>query len=415
MQFFMDGDHNDSAIYFANRALAVCGTYHFGDYASTVSDSLATIYEKKGKIDSALHYMKIMVVAKDSIFSQSKMHAFQRLISENDQRQREAEVDRERLNNKIKLYTSLTGISIFLVISAILFRNNRQKQKAYAIIRKQKQETDLQKEKVEEAYKELKFAQRQLIQSEKMASLGELTAGIAHEIQNPLNFVNNFSELNVELIGEMEEKFKSGQPDEALALAGNILQNMEKINHHGKRAEGIVSSMLQHSRTVPGEKQPTDINNLAEEYLRLSLHGMKAKDNSFECIVRKDLDSSIEKIKVIPQDLGRVFLNIYNNAFYSLGEKMKKESNGFVPLLVLSTKKSDHSVEIHIRDNGMGIAQKNIDKIFQPFFTTKPTGQGTGLGLSLAYDIVTKEHNGSLIVESFEGEGAEFIIQLAIT
>ncbi|PWU22613.1 two-component sensor histidine kinase [Candidatus Cerribacteria bacterium 'Amazon FNV 2010 28 9'] len=414
MQFCIKSNQKDSAIYFADNALAICKKYHFGDYASTVADSLYRIFEEKGKTDSALRYMKIMMAAKDSIFSQAKMQAFQRLISENDQRQREAEVERERLQSKIKLYTSLSGIAIFLVISAILYRNNRQRKKAYAIIRNQKQETEIQKAKVEEAYQELKSAQRQLIQSEKMASLGEMTAGIAHEIQNPLNFVNNFSELNGELIEEMERALKIGNQAEAVALAGNIRQNMEKINQHGKRAQGIVTGMLQHSRTTAGEKQqPTDINALAEEYLRLSLHAMKAKDSGFECKIGQDMDPSIGKINVIPQDLGRVFLNIFNNAFYAVGDKKKKLDNGFEPEVFLRTKKKNDQIEICIRDNGSGVSQKNIEKIFQPFFTTKPTGQGTGLGLSLAYDIITKEHNGKISVQSGEGEYAEFLIVLS--
>ena len=412
MQLSIRTNEKDSAIYFAQRALQVCKLHRFRDYASTVADSLSKIYEREGRIDSALTYMKVMVAAKDSIFSQSKMQAFQRLISENDQRQREAEAATERLENRIKLYASLSGIAIFLILSGILFRNNRQKQKAYTIIRKQKQETDYQKAKVEEAYHELKSTQQQLIQSEKMASLGELTAGIAHEIQNPLNFVNNFSEVNTELFEEMEKEFKSGNSNDAFAIAGDIKQNLEKINQHGKRADAIVKGMLLHSRMDTGKIELTDINSLAREYLRLSFHGMKAREGSFQCEINEDLDPSIGKINILPQDMGRVFLNIFNNAFYYLNEKKKKLGEGFDPKLTISSRKAEHTIVIRIMDNGLGISQKNIDKIFQPFFTTKPTGLGTGLGLSLAYDIVTKEHGGTMAIDSKDGEYAEFVITI---
>ncbi len=254
-----------------------------------------------------------------------------------------------------------------------------------------------------------------------MASLGEMTAGIAHEIQNPLNFVNNFSEVNSELLEEMENDFRQGKQAEGLELAADIRQNMDRINHHGKRADAIVRGMLQHSMASTGQKEPTDINALAEEYLRLSFHGMKAKDKSFHCEISHDLDeglsagqAGIEKIDIIPQDMGRVFLNLFNNAFYSVAEKKKKTATEFEPIVSVRTRRFDKYVEIVVRDNGIGIPQKIIDKIFQPFFTTKPTGQGTGLGLSLTYDIITKEHGGQIKVETEEGEYAEFIIHLPI-
>jgi len=273
------------------------------------------------------------------------------------------------------------------------------------------------KQQVEKTLTDLKQAQTQLVQSEKMASLGELTAGIAHEIQNPLNFVNNFSDVSNELLEEMKTELEKGNAEDAMALVDDVRQNLEKILHHGKRADAIVKGMLQHSRTSSGQKEPTDINILADEYLRLAFHGLRAKDKSFSAKFETEFDNSIGKINVIPQDIGRVILNLINNAFYAVTEKKKHTStssapNGYEPTVTVTTKKENGKVEITVRDNGDGIPQKVLDKIFQPFFTTKPTGQGTGLGLSLSYDIITKGHSGDLKVETKEGEGSEFIIQL---
>jgi len=269
----------------------------------------------------------------------------------------------------------------------------------------------------------LKQTQNQLIQSEKMASLGELTAGIAHEIQNPLNFVNNFSEVNTELAQELKDELnKMDIPDKDKEIldniSNNIVDNQQKINYHGKRADAIVKGMLQHSRTSSGQKELTDINLLTDEYLRLSYHGLRAKDKSFNATMQTDLDEKIGNIQAVPQNIGRVLLNLFNNAFYSVMEKKKISGNSYEPTVSVSTKLVHGSagrpdkVQILIRDNGIGIPQKVMDKIFQPFFTTKPPGQGTGLGLSLSYDIVTKEHGGQLKVNTKEGEYAEFIILL---
>jgi signal transduction histidine kinase len=271
-----------------------------------------------------------------------------------------------------------------------------------------------EKKRAEEALAELQATQKQLIQTEKMASLGELTAGIAHEIQNPLNFVNNFSDVSNELIEEMKEELRSGNTEKAMQIVQDVRDNLEKILHHGKRADAIVKGMLQHSRSSSGVKEPTDINNLADEYLRLAFHGYRAKDKSFTAKFETNFDENIEKINVIPQDIGRVILNLINNAFYTVNEKRKQVSNGYEPTVVVTTKKIDDRVEISVKDNGNGIPQKMLDKIFQPFFTTKPTGQGTGLGLSLSYDIITKGHDGEINVKTNEGKGAEFIISLPI-
>jgi signal transduction histidine kinase len=264
---------------------------------------------------------------------------------------------------------------------------------------------------LQKSLEELKAAQAQLIQSEKMASLGELTAGIAHEIQNPLNFVNNFSDVSTELVDEMNEEIDKGNLEDAKQIAQDLKQNLEKINHHGKRAGDIVKGMLQHSRTSSGQKELTDINALADEYLRLAYHGLRAKDKTFNAATKTDYDESIGLIKIIPQDIGRVVLNLITNAFYAVNERKKLQPESYEPVVSVSTKKLKDKIEVSVKDNGTGIPQKVLDKIFQPFFTTKPTGQGTGLGLSLSYDIV-KAHSGELKVETKEGEGSEFIIQL---
>jgi two-component system, NtrC family, sensor kinase len=264
---------------------------------------------------------------------------------------------------------------------------------------------------------ELKAAQAQLIQSEKMASLGELTAGIAHEIQNPLNFVNNFSEVNLDLIRDLKSEIRNNNVDEVNALATDIESNSEKINHHGKRAADIVKGMLQHSRTSSGQKELTDINAIADEYLRLAYHGLRAKDKSFNAKFETHLDPTLPMLNVIPQDIGRVLLNLINNAFYAISENSKVESqksgSGYEPTVIVTTKKLIDIIEISVKDNGNGIRDSIKEKIFQPFFTTKPTGQGTGLGLSLSYDIV-KAHGGELRVETKEGEGSEFIIKFPV-
>jgi signal transduction histidine kinase len=267
--------------------------------------------------------------------------------------------------------------------------------------------------KIEKTLVDLKQTQAQLVQSEKMASLGELTAGIAHEIQNPLNFVNNFSEVSKELLDEMKEELDKGNTADAKEIAEDVIQNLEKINHHGKRADAIVKGMLQHSRSSTGVKEPTDINALTDEYLRLAFHGLRAKDKSFNANIKTDYDETIGKINIIPQDIGRVLLNLYNNAFYAVTERKKQQPENYEPTVSVSSKKIGDKVILTVTDNGNGIPQKVIDKIFQPFFTTKPTGEGTGLGLSLSYDIM-KAHGGDIKVETKEGEGSEFIIMLPV-
>ena len=303
----------------------------------------------------------------------------------------------------------LLFLAIVFSIDRIQRRRILEKQKALA-----KDKELAQAKEIEKAYNELKITQAQLIHSEKMASLGELTAGIAHEIQNPLNFVNNFSEVNSELIDELADEVDKGNLVEVKSIARDIKENEQKINHHGKRAENIVKGMLQHSRTTNVQKEPTDINTLADEYLRLAYHGLRAKDKSFNAEFKNDFDETLPKINVIPQDIGRVLLNLINNAFYAVLEKSKANIDGYKPEVKVTTKKLEKTIEVRVEDNGNGIPDSVKDKIFQPFFTTKPTGQGTGLGLSMSYDIITKGHGGSLEIAISKAEGAEFIITLPI-
>lgn len=275
-----------------------------------------------------------------------------------------------------------------------------------------------QKEELELALQDLKATQSQLVHSEKMASLGELTAGIAHEIQNPLNFVNNFSEVSKELLEEMNQELEKGNTGDAKDIAKDVIQNLEKITHHGKRAGDIVKSMLQHSRSSSGQKELTDINELCDEYLRLAYHGLRAKDKSFNTEMETDLEPGIPKVNIVPQDIGRVILNLITNAFYTVQQKQKQLPENaraeYHPKVTITTlMNTDREIEISVTDNGNGVPQDVIDKIFQPFFTTKPTGEGTGLGLSLSYDIV-KAHGGDITLKSEEGKGTEFIIQLPV-
>ncbi|MBT8281996.1 MAG: GHKL domain-containing protein [Muriicola sp.] len=312
-------------------------------------------------------------------------------------------------------YVIYLGILAFIGYRFHLYQKARTLKKA----KEEAQEKELEQAKeIKKAYAELKATQTQLIQSEKMASLGELTAGIAHEIQNPLNFVNNFSEVNRELIEELkEEKAKSKKDrDEKLEeeLLADIDLNLEKISHHGKRADSIVKGMLQHSRASSGEKEPTDINVLADEYLRLAYHGLRAKDKSFNATMKTHFDENIGKIAIIPQDMGRVILNLITNAFHAVQERKKQGEEGYEPTVSVTTKNGSNSVEIEVKDNGNGIPKKIRQKIFEPFFTTKPSGRGTGLGLSMSYEIVTKGHKGELNVASKEGEGTTFTVVLPV-
>ncbi|TMI65899.1 MAG: two-component sensor histidine kinase [Bacteroidetes bacterium] len=421
-EIYQRAGQRDSCIYYAQRALADAQKSSGGIPIAEVSLFLSAVYEKSN-LALALQYEKMALAAIQKTNSFGNLNSIQNLAAfDEEERQYELDATQAAYQNRAKQYGLLAGLAVFLLIAFFLYRNNRQKQNANALLRHQKEEINSQKILAEKMLSELKSTQSQLIHSEKMASLGELTAGIAHEIQNPLNFVNNFSEVNKELIAEMREEIKKGNYDEVNALAKDVEDNQEKINHHGKRADAIVKGMLQHSRSSNGQKESTDINALADEYLRLAYHGLKAKDRSFNATMKTDFDESIGNVNIIPQDIGRVVLNLINNAFYAVDEKKKQNQNGYEPTVSVSTKKINArpddpvgrgKVEISVKDNGDGIPQKVLDKIFQPFFTTKPTGQGTGLGLSLSYDIV-KAHGGELKVETKSGEGSDFIIQLPV-
>ncbi len=325
----------------------------------------------------------------------------------------------------VKIFESIAGVVLATVQGrrmAMLKAENEQKATELAqakILEKAHRKLQQAHEELATSHKELKDTQQQLIQSEKMASLGELTAGIAHEIQNPLNFVNNFAEVSADMIDEMFEEMEKGNSEDIKAITEDIKQNLDKINHHGKRASSIVKGMLEHSRAGDRQKELTDINVLADEYLRLAYHGLRAKDKSFNAEFKTDFDESIPKVNVLAQDIGRVLLNMINNAFYAVSTKAKEGIENYVPSVVVSTKKLKGKIEIRVKDNGNGIPKKIKDKIFQPFFTTKPTGEGTGLGLSLSYDIIAKGHGGELNVKSKNGKGlpagqagTEFIVVL---
>jgi two-component system, NtrC family, sensor kinase len=386
----------DSAIKYANMHLL------FGQQArnpTIIMEGSKLLADEYANIDigESNKFLKIYIAASDSLNTTQKQKQIEQLrfteqLNEFDLKTRDA-----ANRNRIIQVLFISILSFFAVFSYLLWRNNKFKQKA--------------NQKLEDSYADLKAAQSQLVQSEKMASLGELTAGIAHEIQNPLNFVNNFSEVNTELSDEMLEAVNKGDLSAIKVLAVDIKSNQEKISEHGKRADAIVKGMLQHSRTSSGEKQPTDINALADEYLRLAYHGLRAKDKNFNATLKTEFDPAIGKIKIIPQDIGRVMLNLINNAFYAVVEKEMQQQEQFEPTVSISTKKSGEKIFISIKDNGTGIPQKIIDKIFQPFFTTKPTGQGTGLGLSLSYDIL-KAHGGKLSVVTNEGQGTTFTIEI---
>jgi two-component system NtrC family sensor kinase len=391
-----------TAATYLQAAYAKAVTENANDFQIKYLKELASFYEKSQPALSMKYINRYFQLLDTLEISNQKFKVAQFEIEQKEleQNQKINSLKQERAIQEATLSQRntilwISLIALFLIVASLIFlylqfRNNRK------------------------TLHSLRKTQRQLILVEKMASLGELTAGIAHEIQNPLNFVNNFSEVSNELIVEMNEELDKGEIEEAKAIASDIKQNLEKINHHGKRAGDIVKGMLQHSRTSSGKKEPTDINALADEYLRLAYHGLRAKDKSFNADFQTDFDPTLPKINVIPQDIGRVLLNLINNAFYAVNERSKKGEPGYVPSVSITTQLTANSrLLIAVKDNGNGIPEHIKDKIFQPFFTTKPTGQGTGLGLSLSYDII-RTHNGEIKVETKEGEGTEFIILLTI-
>jgi signal transduction histidine kinase len=332
-------------------------------------NNLYEVYKLKGKQDSTIKYLELNYHLRTSFFNTAKQKQIQEATFSAQLKQQEIIAAQAAYKNRLQALIFTIGIFALVIISVLLIRNNRHNRKA--------------KIKIEKAYSELKSTQSQLIQSAKMASLGELTGGIAHEIQNPLNFVNNFSDINKELLHEMKDEMRKGNLVDADAIADDVIDNEQKINHHGKRADAIVKGMLQHSRVSTGKKELTDINASAEEYLRLSYHGMRAKDKSFNAETKTSFDTSIGKINVVPQDIGRVLLNLFNNAFYATNEKKKTANENYNPIVTVQTKKLNDKIEIKVADNGTWHSSKSSRQNLSTFFTTKPTGQGTGLGLSL--------------------------------
>ncbi len=391
----------DSSLFYARKLLETALVLKQPQPLAISYRALSDLYSSLNNRDSTLKYLQLFTALNDSlnIAEKKNLLSYQNIGFDQQMRLKSLQEEKIQTQSRTRTYAMLAGLGVLLIIGLILYGNNRQKQKANKVL--------------ESTLSNLKSTQSQLIQSEKMASLGELTAGIAHEIQNPLNFVNNFSEVNSELADELKSELATGNLQLANEIAADIKDNSEKINHHGKRADAIVKGMLEHSKISTGIKEPTDINKLADEYLRLAYHGLRAKDKNFNAEIKTDLDETIDKINIVPQDIGRVLLNLYNNAFYAVTEKKKLQPENYEPTVSVSTKKINNKVELKVIDNGNGIPQKVLDKIFQPFFTTKPTGQGTGLGLSLSYDIV-KAHNGEIKVETKEGEGSEFIILLPL-
>ncbi|MDZ4793509.1 MAG: tetratricopeptide repeat protein [Bacteroidota bacterium] len=421
--------HYISQVYFAQHnfpkalencfsSLSIAKQNKFQETIKDVCLTLSQVYASMKDYQKAYNYHLQYTWAKDSVLKKDLNQRLAALQQSFDLKNKQTQIDllsrdkqlqeNEISRQKQQRYAFIFGLIIFIVLVIVLVRSNRYKQKSNTLLKEQKEE-------IQNTLSELKSTQAQLIQSAKMASLGELTAGIAHEIQNPLNFVNNFSEVSTELVDEMNEEMAKGNLEDAKQIAQDLKQNLEKINHHGKRAGDIIKGMLQHSRSSSGVKEPTDINALCDEYLRLSYHGLRAKDKSFNATMKTDFDNSLSadeagigNINIIPQDIGRVILNLLTNAFYAVNEKQKQNIPGYEPTVTIRTTQNPptdggRGAEIRVSDNGNGIPPKVLDKIFQPFFTTKPAGQGTGLGLSLSYDIV-KAHGGELKVETKEGD-----------
>lgn len=383
------------------------------------SQALSKAFAKEGDYAKAYQYFLQYTAYKDSLTAEATSRRLASLEYKQNLLKKETQIKlltkeqqlREQAANRQRQYVFLMigCIVLLVVLSFILSRNNRAKQLA-------NRQLSEQKEALQRTLAELKTAQNQLIHAEKMASLGELTAGIAHEIQNPLNFVNNFSEVSAELVDELIETRHMAQRDEALEeeLLADMQQNLQKINQHGKRASAIVKGMLEHTRTQSGQKEPTDLNALTDEYLKLAYHGIRARDSSFEAQLSTSFDAHVGLVTILPQEIGRVLLNVFNNAFYAVQQRQQTGEPGYRPEVTVSTQREPKQISIRIRDNGMGIPESIRQKIFQPFFTTKPSGQGTGLGLSLSYDIITKGHGGTFSVNSQEGAFTELILTLPV-
>jgi len=415
---FLNKGEKNAALNYALKSLELARQYQLNQQVINANLKVSDIFSQIGNTTEALKFYKAHIAGRDSINNLQTIQEMADLRTDYEVSQKQIEVDllNQQKRNQRSIMISLIVILIMaLIIASILFNYNRQKKRAYEVLNLQKRATDEQKIKAESTLSELKTLQKQMIHSAKMASLGEVIAGIAHEIQNPINFVTNFSELNIEILNEMKELFqdKLDPLDKAASddIMNSFAENLEKINEHGKRADAIVKGMLQHSRASTGEKKLTNINTLVDDSLRLSYHGLKAKNKGVIINVKTDFDNNAGEVAVVPQDVSRVLLNICNNAFYAVNKRKQTADSEYEPTVLVTTKRSGDKMKISVRDNGNGIPKKILDKIFQPFFTTKPPGQGTGLGLSLSYDII-KFHDGELRVETEEGVFSEFTIEL---
>ncbi len=412
----------DSGVYYGDKGLQAAKKAGTIEFMRDNYGALAVAYAQKKDFASAYKYQGLYVAYRDSMVNSEVTNKAGLLQYNYDMAKKQEEI--ATLNQQKKLQNAfLLGalvVVVFIGITVVvLYRNNRQKQKANNLLSKQKQIIEQERDKTNKALGDLKATQNQLIQSEKMASLGELTAGIAHEIQNPLNFVNNFSEVNKEMLEELKaesEKPKAKRNEQVeIELINGLIQNEEKINHHGKRADFIVKGMLQHSRTGTGEKQPASINILADEFSKLALHGLRAKDKDFKAELITHFEKNLPKLSIVPQDIGRAFLNLFNNAFYAVNQKAKAGGPGYNPTVEITTfSPPEGGWGLTVKDNGVGIPDSIKEKVMQPFFTTKPTGEGTGLGLSLTYDIIVKGHSGAINIESKEGKGSTFTITIPV-
>ncbi|MFB9843720.1 ATP-binding protein [Mucilaginibacter ginsenosidivorans] len=408
----------DSAIYYAANGYEKANRSATIEFKRDNSEALANAYVMKKDFANAYKYHVLYISYRDSMTNAQVSNQTNLLQYNYSLAKKQAQITALNQDKKAQRYFitgSLIVLGLIIITAIVLLRNNRQKQKANNLLSKQKQLIEEERDKTNKALGDLRLTQNQLVQSEKMASLGELTAGIAHEIQNPLNFINNFAEVNREMIDEMTEELKSGNVDDALEIAANIKANEEKINHHGKRADGIVKGMLQHSRASSNVKELTDINKLTDEYFRLAYHGLRAKDKSFNSELVTNFEAGLPEINTIPQDIGRVLLNLFTNAFYATQQKQRTAGPGYKPTVEVSTIAKNGNIFIRVKDNGMGIPDAIKDKIMQPFFTTKPTGEGTGLGLSLSYDMVVKGHGGKIEIDTKEGEYTEFTVILPLS
>lgn len=403
----------DSALYCAGEGFRIFEKRKDPAWKRDAANLLANCFDRMGRSDSATFYVRLAKSLTDSLSIEERKNllAFQDVLIEEQAKLEKLEKEKIEAREKMRIYLLVSGIVVFSVVALLLYRNNLVRRKTNEMLHQRNL-------KIEHTLDQLRSAQAQLIQSEKMASLGELTAGIAHEIQNPLNFVNNFSETGSELLDEMKEKIRLGDYGEVSSIADDVKQNLERIHHHGKRADSIVKGMLQHSGRSTGQKELININSICEEYLRLAYHGFQAKHKDLDVQLVTELDPALPKAYVVPQDMGRVVLNLLNNAFYAVQKRAELDrSSGnltYEPKIFLRTVTQGDRISIAVGDNGMGIPEAIIDKVFQPFFTTKPTGQGTGLGLSLAYDIV-KAHSGGIKAESKEGLGSTFFVEFPLS